>query len=182
MRKEEGTFTFSNTAAKENASKLERLYRGYRQRLYYVALQILRDPMLAEDAVQDTFLRVRDHLDQISEDDRHKTSAFLVIIVKHIAIDYIRKRQKVQYSSIDVLDKQCETDIQDKEKDFGLEEAFQQLSFDHAEILRLRYGQCFTNREIARILDLPEATVRKRLSRARKNLERLLRKGEDHDA
>lgn len=181
MRKEEGTFTFSNTAAKENASKLERLYRGYRQRLYYVALQILRDPMLAEDAVHDTFLRVRDHLDQIFEEDRHKTAAFLVIIVKHIAIDYVRKRQKEQYSSIDVLEKQCGSDIQDKEEDLGLEEAFQQLSFDDAEVLRLRYGQRFTNREIARILNLPEPTVRKRLSRARKKLERLLREGEDHE-
>ena len=73
---------------------MERLYRGYRQRLYYVAVQILHDPMLAEDAVQDAFLRVRDHFYQISEEDGHKTAAFLVIIVKHIAIDYIRKRQK----------------------------------------------------------------------------------------
>lgn len=155
---------------------MERLYRGYRQRLYYVAVQILHDPMLAEDAVQDAFLRVRDHLDQISEEDGHKTAAFLVIIVKHIAIDYIRKRQKEECCSLEVLEKQCGTAIQDKEENFGLEEAFQQLSFDHAEILRLRYDQCFTNSEIAKFLALPEATVRKRLSRARKNLERLLRK------
>lgn len=134
---------------------MERLYRGYRQRLYYVAVQILHDPMLAEDAVQDAFLRVRDHLDQISEEE---------------------------CCSLEVLEKQCGTAIQDKEENFGLEEAFQQLSFDHAEILRLRYDQCFTNSEIAKFLALPEATVRKRLSRARKNLERLLRKGEGYDA
>lgn len=42
---------------------LARFYRHYRERLYALCLRLLRDPSLAEDAVQDTFLRAYSHLE-----------------------------------------------------------------------------------------------------------------------
>lgn len=80
---------------KANREKLSRLYQSYQQRLFYFAVKILGDPMAAEDAVQDTFLRARRNLDHIDEEDSHKTGAFLYIIVEHIAYDYLKKRKSL---------------------------------------------------------------------------------------
>lgn len=174
-------FNFRNSTQEQN-EKLERLYSSYRQRLYYVALKILQEPADAEDAVQDAFLRIRDHLDQISEENGHKTTSFLVVVVRHIAIDYLRKRKKEVSYSMEALDRLVRLETEEPQAlGSDLEEAFQQLSFDHAEILRLKYYQDFSNAEIAGILGISESSVRKRLSRARKKLEELTAEGNEHE-
>lgn len=52
--------------------------------------------------------------------------------------------------------------------------ALARLSPEHREVVLLRYGQEFTVREIARILNLPSGTVKTRLFAARKRLREML--------
>lgn len=168
-----------NQADKE---KLGRLYQSYQQRLFYFAVQILKDPMAAEDAVQDTFLRVRSHLDHIDEKDPHKTGALLYIVVKHIAFDCLKRQKKVIILPVDEVEKLLTKDQDSLEDgDSSLEEAFRKLSFEHRAVLQLRYDQCLPYSAIAQVLDLSEATVRKRCSRAKKRLEVLMERGSDHE-
>ena len=70
----------------ERSEKIEQLYSLYRNVMFYTAERILRDHHLAEDAVQKAFLKVLDNLHKISEIDCNKTRAFLVIIVRNVAI------------------------------------------------------------------------------------------------
>jgi RNA polymerase sigma-70 factor (ECF subfamily) len=53
-------------------------------------------------------------------------------------------------------------------------QAFAALPPDDREVLALRSGHGYSQREIARLLDVPETTVETRLSRARKKLRALL--------
>lgn len=75
-------------------TKFEMIYYAHRHAMLYTANSVLRDQILAEDAVQEAFLRVIKHLHRIDETDSHKTKTFLVIIVRNISINMYNKRKK----------------------------------------------------------------------------------------
>ena len=62
--------------------------------MLYAADRILNDKDDAEDAVQQAFLRVMNHLDDIDENDEPRTRAYLSIVTQNIAIDIYRKKKK----------------------------------------------------------------------------------------
>ncbi|NLB61481.1 MAG: hypothetical protein GX802_03510 [Clostridiales bacterium] len=57
--------------------------------------------MLAEDATHDAFMRILNHLDKISDPKCNKTRNFLVLIVRNIALDYIRSQKRKFETSYD---------------------------------------------------------------------------------
>ena len=54
--------------------------------MYKVAYSILKDKILAEDAVQISFIKIMEHLDNIDISDKTKTRNFLGLICKNTAI------------------------------------------------------------------------------------------------
>lgn len=77
---------------KDLALEMERLYREYRAPMFRIALAILRDEGLAEDAVQQSFLKIFQNFEKIDRTDCNKTRSFIVILVKNTAIDLYRRR------------------------------------------------------------------------------------------
>ena len=57
--------------------------------------------------------------------------------------------------------------------------ALLKLPVDDSAVLRLKYAHGYSGAEIAAILDLTEAAVRKRISRAKKRLAKLLAEGDE---
>ena len=80
----------------EEKTKMERLYDEYERLLYCVAYDFFHDRHRAEDAVHDTFLKIIDRLDSISEIKCPQTKNYLVTITKHICINTIKSKS---YSS-----------------------------------------------------------------------------------
>ncbi|MVB10008.1 hypothetical protein CAFE_06790 [Caprobacter fermentans] len=70
-------FFLSMLETDEDKNKFTLLYEKYRKLLFYVANQILKDDYLSEDAVHQTFLKIIDNLEKISEVDCHKTKSYL---------------------------------------------------------------------------------------------------------
>lgn len=70
-------------------------YHAYKGRLYAVALSILKDPALAEEAVHDTFLRILGgHFEkflEIFQDRRMEMDPWAVTIVKNISLNILKK-------------------------------------------------------------------------------------------
>lgn len=153
--------------------KFERLYRQYRQVMYYAALGILKDPQDAEDAVHQAFLRLVDHLEKINENDCHKTRGFLVTIVENAAIDIYRHRKRKSGIPFDEVcaDWPVAESLADST---AFARAFARLPVAYSTVLRLKYSHGYENGEIAMLLKLSEENVRQRLSRGKKKLARLL--------
>ena len=57
-------FYLSLLEGDDNKALFTAFYTRYRARLYAVALNILKDPALAEDAVHEAFLRVINHFEE----------------------------------------------------------------------------------------------------------------------
>ena len=74
---------------------IERCYKLYEQKMYHVAYCILRDEGLAEDAVQETFLRIIKSFDHVEEILSPRTKRFVVIIARNAALTILSKEKRI---------------------------------------------------------------------------------------
>ncbi len=78
----------------EDEGKFERLYYKYRRLMFTCAKEILKDDVLAEDAVHEAFLRLTKYMKKIDEIECNKTFRFVVIVVESAAKDIYRKEKR----------------------------------------------------------------------------------------
>lgn len=134
------------------------------------------DRSLAEDAAQETFLKViRFHDRYISS--RGKFKPFLYQIAANTCIDIARKSRPSDVS-LEQLTKEfayAERGYEDARSDLALRQLTAGLPDEQREPVLLKYGQDLTMREIAQALDLPLRTVQSRLRSALKKLKEAYR-------
>ena len=85
----------------EEKSKFEQIYLEYRDFMFYIANRILHNRQDSEDVVHEAFLKIIKIIGQIDDPKCPKTKNLTVIIVERAAIDLWRRRQKIQYVSMD---------------------------------------------------------------------------------
>ena len=169
----------------ERRDKLTELYQKYKQDVFIKAYSILKDRELSEDMVHDTFIRVCKHLDKIEDIYSNRTRSFLVIIVKNLCIDYIRKRTDKLTSTFEEIS-YLVPDTEDTPEDVVLNmeltkemtEYLSKLNESYAEVINLRYYQGFSSKEIAEILNISYGNVRVRLKRALEALKKMMEERE----
>lgn len=156
--------------------------------MYAVAYSILRNESQAEDAVQDSFIKLTDYLDKIRDVADYHTKALVVKIVKTTAINRYRKNQRDEW----LYDFQEEKEIADPEdvierklmsisNSSVLEEAAKGMPDIYKEVIRYRCFYEMSTREIADITGVDTATVRKRYERAKKYMYDNIVKGQKGD-
>lgn len=167
-----------------NIHGLEGLVRGYQTRALRTSYLITRDRQLAEDVVQNSFLRAYERIDQF-ESDRPFGPWFLRIVVNASLKAATRAMRSVSYdtefqSSCDLLLSRFthegpETELERDETRREVREALAALSPRQRASVVLRYYLDFTEVDIAIELAVPVGTVKRRLHDARKRLRSLLR-------
>ncbi len=177
------SFYLSLLDTPEEKSKFEQLYRLYRQDMFKMAYGILENKYDAEDAVHESFMRVMKKLTKISEINCPQTHAYLLIIVKRVALKILSKQTKtivVDTDTVEIID------------DFGLEEyvisnmeverikyILEQLSDDYYEVLFLELFMEFSISDIAEQLGLTYENTKKRLQRAKKKFREIAEEKEN---
>ena len=158
-------------------TRFERMYYAHRHVMLYTAQHILKEQPLAEDAVQEAFLRVLHHMGKIDDPVSHKTRAFLVVIVRNISINLYNKRKRRNESAFDegYVESDIWVEIPADPNNVVLEK-LRELPALYAHTMALRYLYEFDDRECARLLNISEAAVRKRLERGRNLLKESLQK------
>lgn len=164
--------------------KVERLYLEHKDRLFGVAYSILHDKSLAENAVHDTFVRIIEYLHKVDESNASKTITFLVIICKNIAINiYNSNKKSLKY---EILDDEIDCMCSDNDNPLDIFitnesvriiiDSMKQLKSIYQDVLLLKYDSHFNNEEIAHLLQISQATVRKRLERGKRMLIKFMEK------
>ena len=176
------TFYLSLLIDEPSQSKFEQLYRQYRHTMFWTAQRILQDQAAAEDAVHDAFLRILDHLEQISLENCNKTRAFIVIIVRNIALDMVRKRKKLAEADLEEhqnipADRLSDPEqiLLDHESSEAILQAIKKMKQIYVDILTLHVLYQYSSQDIARLLNLSPANVRVRLHRGRRQLAEILK-------
>jgi RNA polymerase sigma factor (sigma-70 family) len=124
---------------------------------------------VAEDLVSQVFERALTHLADLQSPGA--VGAWLFRIARNCASDYFRRQRPV--TSLDTLvdtshPKECspEETLVAQEERVRLLTQLNRLSEREREVIGLKFVACLQNREIARVLNMPEGTVGSLLHRA----------------
>ena len=139
--------------------------------LFRVAFAILRNRTDCEDAAQNAVLKAYRNLDSLRQ--RSLFKAWLIRILKNECFDMLSSRKP----TVDV-DEQNTLSYEMTVPDVDLNRAFDKLSPEERLTIALYYYEGYDAREIARLTEVSEGTVRSRLSRARKSLRTMLQEKE----
>lgn len=175
-------FYLSSFDTLEEKNKFEELYNHYNKLMKYVAMEILKDEYLAEDAVHNAFLRIIDNFNCIEDINSLRTKHFVIIITKNIAKDiYVkRKREKVVENVEFDFPFTAIEEVSLKNIEFErVVKAIHNLPELYRDVLILKYLYEYENNEIARLLSIKKETVRKRLERGRLKLFQLIERVDD---
>jgi RNA polymerase sigma-70 factor (ECF subfamily) len=159
---------------------LAALVSQYASTLYRVAFSVLRNPSDAEDAVQETFLRVLRHREGLGEIRDHRV--WLIRIVWNIVLD--RKRRAKTRPETDDVDElvrvlpanglTAEQRAAAAQHHAHVLRCVDELPVKEREVLVLSAFEELTSVEIASVLGITESSVRSRLFRARNLMAELL--------
>ena len=159
--------------------QLIHLMEQYEESLIRMCAVYLRDVQLAEDAVQDTFVKAYQHLHSFRGDSSEKT--WLMRIAINTCKD-IRRQSWHRYVDRRVnLDSLPEPvyDPAPIESDVAL--AVVRLPRKYLDVILLYYYQGMNTKEIADALNTPQRTISSRLMRGREKLRDMLEKEAVHE-
>jgi RNA polymerase sigma-70 factor, ECF subfamily len=160
-----------------SATDFDRLYRMSYSRLLLVLTGILGDPAAAEDCVQETFVRAYRAWPRWRPDA--PPEAWLHRIALNVANSY-RLHNGLQGIGeiLRRLGKPKTADAAQVGLRSELVDALKRLPSEQAAVIILRHHHGYSNREIARVLEVPESTIAFRLAKAKERLRKEL--GEAH--
>ncbi len=148
----------------------EKVYRKYKNAVYnYVFWRVYNEDD-ALDITQEVFIKVFKGLLDFKGKSSLKTWIFSIA---HNTVTNYLVRKKIKEDDIEsyfLTDRSYEK-MQVKIK---VLRAMEKLTFEHREILKLRYFDGFTYKEIADLLGISEGTVKSRINRAKSNLREIL--------
>jgi RNA polymerase sigma-70 factor (ECF subfamily) len=153
--------------------RYESLVQVYHVELYRFAYWLCQDPTIAEDLVQETFLRAWRSLDSLQDDNAAKPW-LLTILRRENARRFERKQ--FDYADVDndtLVDNQS-VELDDKMEQTVIQRQISKLSAEYREPLLLQVVMGCSGDEIADILELNKNTVMTRLYRARNQLKEAL--------
>ena len=164
---------------RHDAEAMTDLYDLYGRLLYVLIVRIVRNPSMAEDLVQESFLRAWNRAAQLS-DDYTSVGPWLVMIARHCALDYLKSSQAhlsaqapmndVEFPAVSIDD-----EILNSDRVRMMEAAFRNLTENQKRVIELSFYEGLSHAAIAERLHQPLGTVkgwvRAALSRLRGKLD-----------
>jgi len=152
------------------------LVNAYKVPVYNLCYRMLGNAAEAEDAAQETFVRVYTRLRTYNRQQR--LSSWILAVASHYCIDRLRRR-RINWLSLDKVpplkllsgnEAQPEDVAMGRESRQEIETLLQSLSGEHRMVVVLRYWQDLSYAEMAEVLGTTESAIKSRLHRARKAL------------
>lgn len=158
----------------QERENFKKLYRQYKNLLFWIARSKTNSDEDAEDCVQETFAYVAKHFDKIDCIESRRTKCYLATIVEGFAIDIYNKVQKesdIYFSS------SLSTD-----NNFGEYNKIELLSVFEKTLneedkvyFYLKYIYGYSSSEIAEIYDIKDTYIRKRLQYSKEKMRKALK-------
>ena len=164
-------------AARSQQGALAELYDRYGRPAYGLALRVLRDEALAEDAVQEAFLAIWRTASRFVP-ERGKASTWILTLVHRRAVDLVRREERRRADTLEhapepgggAVDEEAWLRLQ-RER---VQDALRQLPDQQREAIELAYYGGFTQSELAERLGQPLGTIKSRMFMGLARLRELL--------
>ncbi len=139
------------------------LYSGIYEEMYRYAFCVLQDRFDAEDVVSDTVLDAYRSLRLLKENKLFKNWIFKILSNK------CKRKMATYYEKKVSLNEEIDVETKlssETEEIIDLKNAFKELSFEEKFIVTYKAIQGYSSKEIGKMLNLKENTVRSKLKRA----------------
>ena len=154
---------------------LGELYDRYGRATYGLALRVLRDRQLAEDAVHDAFLDVWRTAGRIGAG--YDVRAWIMVVAHRRAVDLVRREERRRRLPVEPAPACVGSDelVEERHAARRVRSALGRLPGYQRRLLELAYYGGFTQRQLAEQLGLPLGTVKSRMSAGLAHLRELLK-------
>ncbi len=162
-----------------NWDALHELYQRFAPGVFGLARRRLNDERVAEDVVQEVFMRIWRHA-QKWDPERGTVDAWVFVMARHVIYDYLRSAPSAHADMVHEAVLERVVDPDDRIDDFleadSLKRLLQTLSPEQRQVVRLVYVDGLTTARAAERLNIPVGTVKSRLRLALDHLRRQLEK------
>jgi RNA polymerase sigma-70 factor (ECF subfamily) len=145
---------------------LGELYDRYGRLAFSLILRIVRDAGIAEDLVQETFLRVWNRVGGFDA-EKGAIGPWLLAVARNRAIDYLRSASGRERNSLELeetdhpsLYRDMESEIFQSDRARRVKAALQKLSPQHRQVIELAYFEGLSQTEMAERMGQPLGTVK----------------------
>src|SRR5215211_779185 len=142
------------------------LYDRFGRVAYGVALRLLRDQALAEDAVQEAFLAIWRPADSYRR-ERAKPSTWILTLVHRRAVDLVRREDRRRGDGLAETPQALAAAVPEeallRERRVAVQSALQALPGEQRQALELAYYGGYTQSELSAHLGVPLGTVKSRM-------------------
>ena len=161
-----------------NTQAFSKLVEKYQDQMYSVCLSILKTKDEAQEATQDTFIKIYRSLDKYNR--QSKFSSWAYRIAYRTSLDYIRKRKatididKVDHTILSHVES-SDNQVEQNELSDRLLQAISMLPAEEAGLVRMFYLEEQSIQELMDITGLSKSNTKVKLFRARKKLADIIR-------
>ena len=142
------------------------LYDRFARASYALALRIVRDRALAEDAVQEAFLTIWRSASTFAA-ERARPSTWILTLVHRRSVDLVRREERRRADPIDDLAQPAVESTEEeaalRSKRRAVQDALRRLPDEQREALELAYYGGYTQSELAERLGQPLGTIKSRM-------------------
>jgi len=153
------------------------LYDHYSKALFVVIKQIIPQQEVAEDLLQETFVKVWQNI-HTYDGSRGRLYTWMLSIARNLSIDRTRSKEFNKQSKTATLQDNVYMSAPTEEArvvDIGLRKVLSSIPEENARLIDLAYFKGYTQEEIAKILAMPVGTVKTRMRSVINNLRKLIK-------
>jgi RNA polymerase sigma-70 factor (ECF subfamily) len=160
---------FVSLLKSKDKSGIEKLYDNYSDSLFGVIFKIVKEENVAEDLLQETFIKVWKKIDSY-DSSKGRLFTWMLNIARNGAIDYTRSKhynKSLKVQSIDnTVYNQSDARSEIKEESIGIKELVNQLEPKFKTLIDKFYFEGYTQQEVSDELEIPLGTVKTRIRQA----------------
>lgn len=176
----------------EKRNALEELYNTHSVRMYNSAYKILENRQDAEDALQDTFIKIYKNIDKFMSLSGDDLILLIVIYTRNTARDIKRRKNTEKKHTADMYTDEdgelvfpdiadpgasVEEIVVNKETITETRNYIDSLPTAQRDVIIMKYRLGMKEKEIAAALGISETAVSSRVLRAKEGLRKLMKKG-----
>ena len=158
----------------DDKEKFAEIFRSYGNMMFSKAMSILHNAALAEEAVQESFLKIAKNISKISDPNCSKTAAFIVIIVRNTALDMLKSEHINDTEPLDEAIPDISSDtlsrIISNDGYNALLNAVNGLDSIYSDVLILKLVYGYDTASISKLMNIPVKPADSRIYRGKKLL------------
>lgn len=165
---------------------IEGIYKTFERLMYHTAQKYCVNPRVCEDIIQESLIKLIAKVSLLRTLNEFALANYIVTTVKNTSIDSIRKKATEKNNTISLGDLECDLPadtltmdeiLAQEEMRIHIRKTLNQLDPEDQWLLEGKYILGYDDSELARVLNCKPASIRMKLTRARRKALQLLEGG-----